>query len=183
MENKCSHPPKIAVNLKHLPPIDPFRITNSVSKLNKSCTRAPPKFVKPSPNQEIELLHSDKGFDKIPILGNVVVEEASSISSNKKNETCGNKIPPTQTHSAHQGMKKGIARSNLYETCAAKHWKPPTFECCKEEGPSHQRMFTFKAIIEIEETSRNIIECYGAPHQKKKAAADHAAEGALCDAL
>jgi len=35
------------------------------------------------------------------------------------------------------GMKKGCGRSKLYETCAVNHWKPPVFECCKEEGPCH----------------------------------------------
>ncbi|XP_058761592.1 uncharacterized protein LOC131634978 isoform X2 [Vicia villosa] len=30
--------------------------------------------------------------------------------------------------------------SKLYEICAANHWKPPVFECCKEEGPCHCRM-------------------------------------------
>ncbi|KAK7325285.1 hypothetical protein VNO77_29445 [Canavalia gladiata] len=167
MDNKSSHTPKLAINLKQLPPIDPFRITNysSKGKLNNSCTGGAPKVVKPSSNQGIKLVDSDKGD--------------YSISSMKKNETCGNASSPTQTDSVHEGMKKTTSRSNLYEICAAKHWKPPIFECCKEEGPSHQRMFTFKAIIEIEEASRNIIECYGAPHRKKKAAADHAAEGAL----
>lgn len=31
------------------------------------------------------------------------------------------------------------ARSQLYEICAINCWKPPLFECCKEEGPSHLR--------------------------------------------
>lgn len=29
------------------------------------------------------------------------------------------------------------ARSRLHEICAANSWKPPLFECCTEEGPSH----------------------------------------------
>ncbi|TKY48027.1 Ribonuclease 3 protein 1 [Spatholobus suberectus] len=174
MESNCSHAPKLAVNLKHLPPIDPFRITNG--KLNNSCSgaRAAAKDVKPNPNQETKLLHSNKDVVENPSFGNIVVEDASS---NPKSESCGTTTSPTQSHT-ERGMKKGTARSNLYEICAANHWKPPIFECCKEEGPSHKRMFTFKVIIEIE-ASRNIIECYGAPHRKKKAAADHAAEGAL----
>lgn len=38
------------------------------------------------------------------------------------------------------GMKKGSGRRNLYEICAANYWKPPVFECSKEEGPCHHRM-------------------------------------------
>ncbi|XP_057459026.1 ribonuclease 3-like protein 1 [Lotus japonicus] len=85
-------------------------------------------------------------------------------------------------------MKKGSARSSLFETCAANHWKPPVFECCKEEGPYHLRKFTFKVTMEIEGASRlesrvccnnYSRKCYGAPRRQKKTAADHAAEGAL----
>lgn len=36
--------------------------------------------------------------------------------------------------------KHESAKSHLYEICAAKKWKSPLFECCKEEGPSHLRM-------------------------------------------
>ncbi|KAL2332511.1 hypothetical protein Fmac_020092 [Flemingia macrophylla] len=123
----------------------------------------------------MELADSNRNIIKDPSLGNIAVEDVSSTLSNGKREFCGSITSPTQTE---QGTKKGTARSNLYETCAANHWKPPIFECCKEEGPSHKRKFTFKVIIEIE-ASRNIIECYGAPHRRKKEAAEHAAEGAL----
>ncbi|KAG5104033.1 hypothetical protein AAZX31_15G004200 [Glycine max] len=177
MENNFSHAPNFAVNLNHLPPINPFRITNSKGQMNNSCSRAAAKAVKRNPNQRMKFVASDKDIVKNPSLGmgNIVVEDTSSTSSNQKIQSCGNTTSPTQTE---EGMKKGTARSTLYEICAVNCWKPPIFECCKEEGPGHKRMFTFKVIIEIE-ASRNIIECYGAPHGKKKAAADHAAEGAL----
>ncbi|MED6210836.1 hypothetical protein PIB30_067909 [Stylosanthes scabra] len=78
------------------------------------------------------------------------------------------------------GMKKKRpARSYLHHICAANHWRPPLFECYKQDGPSHHIMFTFKVTIEIQDALSNIIECYGAPHPKKKTAADHAADGAL----
>ncbi|CAJ1955011.1 unnamed protein product [Sphenostylis stenocarpa] len=93
-------------------------------------------------------------------------------------ESCGTAKTSSTQPQTEKGMKKGTARSNLYEICGANHWKTPIFECCKVEGPSHKRMFTFKVIIEIE-ASRNTIECYGAPRPKKKEAADDAAEGAL----
>lgn len=183
MENNSSYAPNFAVNLKHLPPIiDPFRISNpsSKGKLNNSCNRAAAKAkaVRRSPNQGMKVVDSDKEIVKNPSLGKIVIQEASSTSFHPKFECCGNTTSPTQSQTEQEGLKKGHARSTLYEICAANHWKPPVFECCKEEGPSHRRMFTFKVVVEIE-ASRNIIECYGAPHPKKKAAADHAAEGAL----
>lgn len=39
--------------------------------------------------------------------------------------------------------------------------------------------FSFKVIVEIEEASTKVLECFGGPQAKKKTAADHAAEGAL----
>ncbi|KAK4265332.1 hypothetical protein QN277_026397 [Acacia crassicarpa] len=74
---------------------------------------------------------------------------------------------------------KETSRSRLYEFCAANCWKPPLFECCKEEGPDHLKLFTFKVILEIEEASNMILECVGAPQSKKKEAAESAAEGAF----
>ncbi|WVZ00872.1 hypothetical protein V8G54_026941 [Vigna mungo] len=181
MENNFSHTPKLAVNLKNLPPIDPFQITNpssnSKNKLNNSsCSRTAVKAVKRKPSLR-KFRASDKDIVKEPSseMTKIAIEEASFTSSNEKSESCGTPTTPSQTQ---EGMKKGTARSNLYEICAANHWKPPIFECCKEEGPSHERMFTFKVIITIE-ASRNTLECYGAPYRKKKEAADDAAEGAL----
>nr|XP_016506314.1 PREDICTED: dicer-like protein 4 [Nicotiana tabacum] len=76
------------------------------------------------------------------------------------------------------GAINGSAKSILHEVCAANCWKPPRFECCKETGPSHLKEFTFRVVVEIEETSR-VIESCGAPRAKKKDAAEDAAEGAL----
>lgn len=73
----------------------------------------------------------------------------------------------------------GTARSRLREICAANSWKPPSFECCTEEGPSHLKSFTYKVVVEIEEAPEMSFECVGSPQMKKKAAAEDAAEGAL----
>ncbi|KAJ0089697.1 hypothetical protein Patl1_14811 [Pistacia atlantica] len=48
---------------------------------------------------------------------------------------------------ASGGSANKSARSHLYEICAANCWKPPLFECCEEEGPSHLKSFTFKVIV------------------------------------
>ncbi|XP_022729085.1 dicer-like protein 4 isoform X2 [Durio zibethinus] len=74
---------------------------------------------------------------------------------------------------------KRTARSQLYEICTINCWKPPLFECCKEEGPSHLRSFIYRVILEMEEAPDMILECFGSPRTTKKAAAEHAAEGAL----
>uniref|UniRef100_A0A2P2K9Q1 Dicer-like protein 4 isoform X1 n=1 Tax=Rhizophora mucronata TaxID=61149 RepID=A0A2P2K9Q1_RHIMU len=71
------------------------------------------------------------------------------------------------------------ARSRLYEICTANRWRAPFFECCHEEGESHLKFFTYKVVLEIEAVASFTLECWGAPHSRKKAAADHAAEGAL----
>ncbi|KAJ8634847.1 hypothetical protein MRB53_009114 [Persea americana] len=72
------------------------------------------------------------------------------------------------------------ARSRLYEICTANRWSPPEFICCKEEGPSHLKLFTYKVTVEVKVGSKiNVVECLGGPKPRKKAAAEHAAEGAL----
>lgn len=40
--------------------------------------------------------------------------------------------------------------------------------------------FTYKVVVEIRDSSgTTVLECFGDPKHKKKAAAEHAAEGAL----
>ncbi|KAG4930061.1 hypothetical protein JHK86_047022 [Glycine max] len=73
----------------------------------------------------------------------------------------------------------GTARSRLYELCASYCWKPPSFECCKAEGPDHLKQFTCKVTLEIEEAQNLILEFVGEPLSKKKDAAESAAEGAF----
>ncbi|CAL5339512.1 unnamed protein product [Camellia sinensis] len=76
------------------------------------------------------------------------------------------------------GSSKKSARSWLYEICAANCWKPPSFECCNETGPHHLKEFTFKVSVKIEEAS-DVLTAFGAPHSRKKDAAEHAAKGAI----
>ncbi|KAF6147407.1 hypothetical protein GIB67_016764 [Kingdonia uniflora] len=73
----------------------------------------------------------------------------------------------------------GSAKSRLYEICADNYWNPPLFKCCKEEGESHVKLFTFKVTIEIDEPTSTVVECFNKPRQQKKATAEHAAEGKL----
>ncbi|KAF8031365.1 hypothetical protein BT93_D0530 [Corymbia citriodora subsp. variegata] len=76
-------------------------------------------------------------------------------------------------------IPKGSAKSHLYEICAANCWKQPEFECCKEEGPGHLKMFWYKVVVAIEDSPGMVLECFSEPRATKKAAAEHAAEGAL----
>ncbi|KAJ9688889.1 hypothetical protein PVL29_014506 [Vitis rotundifolia] len=77
------------------------------------------------------------------------------------------------------GVQKVSTKARMYEICAANCWKPPSFECCKEEGPSHLKLFTVKLTMKIEDGAGLLLECYGYPKSTKKAAADSAAEGAI----
>ncbi|KAK7402361.1 hypothetical protein VNO78_14561 [Psophocarpus tetragonolobus] len=58
-ENNYSLAPQLCLSLKHLPPIDPFRISNK-GKLNNSCSRAAAKAVKQNPNLGMTLAASVK---------------------------------------------------------------------------------------------------------------------------
>ncbi|CAK8535620.1 unnamed protein product [Lathyrus sativus] len=149
---------------------------------NSSIIASAAKMVKPNSNNQTKLVDFVESIVQNPTLKSIGV--AVQDSFNKESVILGKSSTP------EEGVKKGHGKSKLYEICAANHWKPPVFECCKEEGPRHSRMFTFKVIIEIEtgkaskniertEASKSIVEVYGAPHQKKKTAADDAAEGAL----
>lgn len=101
--------------------------------------------------------------------------DAAEGDSSNSSEDANSGITP----SCPGGSSKGTAKSRLYELCASNCWKPPSFECIEEEGPSHLRSFVYKVIVEIEEASNMALECYGASKSKKKAAAESAAEGAL----
>ncbi|KAG8082637.1 hypothetical protein GUJ93_ZPchr0014g47162 [Zizania palustris] len=80
----------------------------------------------------------------------------------------------------HGDMVHKTARSFLFELCAANYWKHPEFVLFKEEGPSHLRKFTYKVVIEIRgSTSATLLECHSDAKLQKKAAQEHAAQGAL----
>ncbi|KAM0933868.1 hypothetical protein DsansV1_C34g0226131 [Dioscorea sansibarensis] len=74
---------------------------------------------------------------------------------------------------------KKSARSKLYEICAAYCWNRPVFVCCKEEGPSHLKMFTCMVTVKADGGNSVCLECFSDPKPQKKAAEEHAAQGAL----
>ncbi|KAH9654546.1 Dicer-like protein 4 [Citrus sinensis] len=161
-------------------------------------TKSLESILKSSPKSEARLI----GYDETPI--NVVAADDNVFEKLKISEPQGGNynstmysdsvvassspsITPLNIRSSFpskdvrvqpSGLQNRSARSRLYELCAANCWKPPTFDCCKEEGLSHLKLFTFRVIVEIEAPEK-IIECIGEPQAKKKGAAEHAAEGML----
>ncbi|KAL4181409.1 hypothetical protein AMTRI_Chr12g271070 [Amborella trichopoda] len=71
------------------------------------------------------------------------------------------------------------AISQLYEICTMNFWNPPSFTCCKDEGPDHMKMFTYKVEFKVEGSLTSIVECFGQPRRTKKAAAEDSAQGAI----
>ncbi|XP_058759719.1 dicer-like protein 4 isoform X1 [Vicia villosa] len=100
-----------------------------------------------------------------------VVQRLQSSLKGKPSETIRNRVCVSDSSKT--------AKARLYELCASYCWKAPSFECCKEEGPDHLKLFTCKATMKIEEAPDTVFEFIGEPLPKKKDAADSAAEGAL----
>ncbi|GAB2289126.1 endoribonuclease Dicer [Dionaea muscipula] len=157
----------------------PVSITDSVaSKLERSSLEDPSSSVSLPKSQETAVTH--RSLVEPPM----AIRETLSIQDGVKNH------PPSPSILAKKygigsssnncgGSRQATAKSQLLELCAANCWKPPMYECCKEEGPSHSRLFTYKVVIETEDDEDTLLECYSEPLAKKKAAAEHAAEGAL----
>ncbi|KAM0886804.1 hypothetical protein ACQ4PT_029462 [Festuca glaucescens] len=85
----------------------------------------------------------------------------------------------TNNKEYHGDLVHKTARSFLFELCTANYWTPPEFELCKEEGPSHLQKFTYKVAVQIKGPSEILLECYSDAKLQKKAAQEHAAQGAL----
>ncbi|XVE91230.1 hypothetical protein DITRI_Ditri20bG0137600 [Diplodiscus trichospermus] len=181
-------PQRFVINLKNLPPIDPSVVTPIYQdKFENPCSRNEPNSARPSFIEGRRLVEVDEVPRKADVADrnlreNTEVEEDFCFSSTKLIDPISFKRENKICHSnlaVEDGPKEASAKSQLYEICAAKNWKLPVYECCKEEGPSHMKLFTFKVVVEIQEASTTILECFSDPRSKKKMAADHAAEGAL----
>ncbi|XVF24692.1 hypothetical protein REPUB_Repub13aG0149200 [Reevesia pubescens] len=190
--NKKPH--RLLVNLKNLPPIDP----SIISPLYQD------KYENPSSGNEANIarLSSKEGtkmveFDEVPrkadmahtnLRHDMVVDQQDVCLSSiklidpnstkdfnfrRENEICHSNFAVVDA------PKIASAKSKLHDICATNNWKLPLYECCKEEGPSHMKLFTFKVVVEIQEASTTILECFSNPQANKKMAADQAAEGAL----
>ncbi|KAJ7979648.1 Dicer-like protein [Quillaja saponaria] len=103
----------------------------------------------------------------------------SSFGAVKKDPCKTIENSDSDTNSQRTGGSYKGAKSRLHEICVANCWESPSFDCCKEEGPDHSKIFTCKVTVVIKEEAESILECYGEPRLKKKDAAENAAEGAL----
>ncbi|XP_063950515.1 dicer-like protein 4 isoform X1 [Daucus carota subsp. sativus] len=115
--------------------------------------------------------------------GGTKIKQIKQISSFRDTRECQetvNKVISrcsSDSQTAGCSMKKS-AKSHLFEICAANHWKPPKFICCKETGASHLKEFTYKVIVKPD-LGNCFIEAIGKPAGKKKEAAENAADGAV----
>ncbi|CAH8258758.1 unnamed protein product [Arabidopsis lyrata] len=154
----------IIITLKDIPPLDPSSIPS----------------LKPMGQDNNN--NDEEEDNAISSVSNIQIDPNST-----RNITQENKLVPkpeedttTKPNSKGDESKRGSAKSVLHEICASKRWRPPVYECCKVDGPCHLRLFTYKVVVEIIESSgKTVLECFGDPRRNKKAAAEHAAEGAL----
>ncbi|XP_061982727.1 ribonuclease 3-like protein 1 isoform X2 [Populus nigra] len=165
--NKCTQPKQLHINLKHLPPVDPATTNPFPEGARAGEGLEPAKQFDEEANTTADNNPSQiikAGDDSSTIKNTTKVGEISKDDKNSHNDSGGPKIS---------------AKSQLLETLAANKWKPPLFECFKEEGPCHKKLFTYKVAIRIEGEASTVLECFGYPKPTKKTAAEHAAEGAL----
>lgn len=139
----------------------------------------PPDAIESEPSKVLEPSRSNfklKKHKEAPLIKLLSKGLHSSVAAAIEQDNENAEDMSSDSQIAGQWCKK-TAKSVLHEVCADNSWKAPIYECVKEEGPSHQKLFTFKVVLEIED-SKN-LECFGEPRGRKKDAAEHAAEGAL----
>ncbi|WZY77305.1 ribonuclease 3-like protein 1 isoform X2 [Brassica rapa] len=166
----------IIISLKDIPPLDPSSIPPTHSSL-KPRTMMVPGTVPKQRYQEMRLEEDNvkSSFSNIQIDPN----STRSVSTTQENHPVLKPVEDAKSISKDES-KKGSAKSLLHEMCISKRWKPPVYDCCNVDGPCHMRLFTYKVVVEIRDSSgTTVLECFGDPKHKKKAAAEHAAEGAL----
>ncbi|XP_039033986.1 ribonuclease 3-like protein 1 [Hibiscus syriacus] len=166
---KTSKNPRI--NLKNLPPLNPSILSPPyLDKYENPSSGNHPIVANPSSQQDSKLVEFDPKTDF-----------ADGNSNNTKEFNLDKVIEIRHSNLVvEDAPRRAAAKSQLHEICAANNWKHPLYECCKEEGPCHMKLFTFKVVVEMqEESSTTILECFSDPRPNKKMAADRAAEGAL----
>ncbi|XP_068649428.1 endoribonuclease Dicer homolog 4-like isoform X2 [Aristolochia californica] len=133
--------------------------------------------------RQLEAASSSSGDDLITTskaVGNGLTNESKTFERDKGQsfETSSLRLyrDCLQTAVAPQ---HGSAKSHLYEMCSANLWNPPYFECFKDEGAPHMKSFTYKVVIKVGQMDPTVLEGFGEPRLNKKAAMEHAAEGAL----
>ncbi|KFK38407.1 hypothetical protein AALP_AA3G109100 [Arabis alpina] len=135
-----------------------------------------------TPEPRMMLQRCQNGF-KLRKLNDDVGQQVSNITQTQENDCVFESeasLVPNRTEPTTEESQRTSAKSDLYKLCGVRHWKAPVYDCCDNEGPCHMKLFTVKATVEIKEDSRvTVLECFGDPQQKKKIAAEQAAEAAL----
>ncbi|MCO5573907.1 hypothetical protein L7F22_027682 [Adiantum nelumboides] len=85
--------------------------------------------------------------------------------------TVASLISPTEA------LSRGRPRADLYEACARKKWERPSFTCSNEEGPPHDKCFTYQVVLQLPHVGQ--VHCTGDSRRTAKAAMDSAAEELL----
>ncbi|KAJ0257107.1 hypothetical protein HA466_0080340 [Hirschfeldia incana] len=89
-------------------------------------------------------------------------------------------VPHATKPETTEGTQKVCAREQLYKLCGVRHWKPPLYKFFNGDGPDNTKLFKVEVNVEIKEVSGiTVLECCGEPHNKKKIAAEQAAQVAL----
>ncbi|KAI5595787.1 hypothetical protein POPTR_003G179700v4 [Populus trichocarpa] len=104
------------------------------------CARAGPKEgLKPAKQFDDE---ANTTADLLADINPSQIIKTGDDSSTIKNTTKVGEISKDDKNSHNDsGGPKISAKSQLLETLAANKWKPPLFECFKEEGPCHKKLF------------------------------------------
>ncbi|XP_010417681.1 PREDICTED: ribonuclease 3-like protein 1 isoform X2 [Camelina sativa] len=182
------------ISLKDIPPLDPSSIPAPSSSLPRARMMVQDdnagmqsfdqkselkKLIDVNEEEVKEEKNAFSSFSNIQIDPNSTRRSLISITQEKNLLLPKPEAEDTKPKSKDES-KRGSAKSVLHEICASKRWRPPVYECCKVDGPCHMRLFTYKVVVEIRDSSGNtVLECFGDPKRNKKAAAEHAAEGAL----
>ncbi|KAJ4908991.1 Ribonuclease 3-like protein 1 [Raphanus sativus] len=163
----------VIISLKDIPPLDPSSIPIN-SSLKPRTMMVPSTYNKVNEVEEGNAISS---------FSNIQIDPNSTRSVNTTTQETQLLTKPQEEDAksvSKDESKKGSAKMVLQELCISKRWKPPVYDCCNVDGPCHMRLFTYKVVVEIRDSSgTTVLECFGDPKRKKKAAAEHAAEGAL----
>lgn len=74
--------------------------------------------------------------------------------------------------------KEPAAWYRLNTICSAIGWKAPLYEF-EEQGPLRNKLFTCKVTVHVDTITSTDVESFSEPKRQKKAAREHAAQGAL----
>ncbi|CAN6885690.1 unnamed protein product [Brassica oleracea] len=167
----------------YLPPEEPSSPVPNASSISMT----------PKPRMVIQ--RCENGF-KMRKLNDDVEEDndSSKMESNIRHVEAENKLPvvsepeaaaalvphATKPETTEEEAQKVCAREQLYKLCGVRHWKAPLYTFFNQDGPDNTKLFKVEVSVEIKEVSGiTVLECLGDPHNKKKIAAEQAAEVAL----